>query len=90
MFVRESFEKDYGRLFDIYKLGSTVWSPLCGGILTGKYNQGGIPSGARWDTFNENPYLKRVWDSYFADDKKDKLVKILTGLAEIAKELNIT
>ncbi|KAL4498559.1 hypothetical protein ABPG72_019677 [Tetrahymena utriculariae] len=90
MFVRESFEKDYGRLFDIHKLGSTVWSPLCGGILTGKYNQGGIPSGTRWDTFNEYPYLKRVWDSYFAEDKKEKLVKILTGLAEIAKELNIT
>jgi len=42
MIFRDSFEKDYGRLFDLYKMGSTVWSPLCGGILTGKYNDGNI------------------------------------------------
>lgn len=34
IFVRDRFEKEYGRLFDEYKLGSTVWSPLCGGIAT--------------------------------------------------------
>lgn len=57
MFVREKFEADYARLFDIYKYGSTVWSPLCGGILSGKYNDAGIPEGARWDMFSENAFL---------------------------------
>lgn len=90
MFVRDSFEKDYGRLFDIHKMGSTVWSPLCGGILTGKYNEGGIPEGARWNTFNENPYLKGVWNKFFEGTKKDALVKILKGLATIAAEIGAT
>lgn len=43
MFVRERFEAEYARLFDVHKMGSTVWSPLCGGILTGKYNDGVVP-----------------------------------------------
>jgi len=90
MFVREVFEKDYGRLFDIHRMGSTVWSPLCGGLLTGKYNEGGVPEGARWNTFNENSYLKGVWDNYFAGEKKEKLVKILKGLAALAAELGIS
>jgi aryl-alcohol dehydrogenase-like predicted oxidoreductase len=40
MFVRDKMEVDYSRLFDHYGLGTTVWSPLAGGILTGKYNDG--------------------------------------------------
>jgi aryl-alcohol dehydrogenase-like predicted oxidoreductase len=74
MFVREKFEADYARLFDIHRYGSTVWSPLCGGILTGKYNEAGIPSGTRWDTFSENPVMARIWNEYFAEDKKEKLI----------------
>ena len=54
MFVRDRFEADYARLFDIHRYGSTVWSPLCGGILSGKYNEGDIPEGTRYDTFSEN------------------------------------
>lgn len=41
--VREKFELDFARLFSLYKMGSTVWSPLAGGILTGKYNDGNVP-----------------------------------------------
>lgn len=51
MFVRDRFEAEYARLFDNIKMGSTIWSPLVGGILSGKYNVGGVPPGARWDTF---------------------------------------
>lgn len=54
--VREMFEKDYGRLFDIYKHGSTVWSPLLGGILTGKYNDG-IPKDSRLGSFSDNVWI---------------------------------
>lgn len=90
MFVRDVFERDYGRLFDVHKMGSTVWSPLAGGILTGKYNEGGIPTGARWNTFNENSYLKGVWNSYFSEGKKENLIKILKGLNALATELGMT
>lgn len=43
MFWRTSFEKDYRRVFGEYKYGSTIWSPLAGGLLTGKYNEGVVP-----------------------------------------------
>jgi len=49
MFIRDRFEVEYGYLFDAIGMGATVWSPLRGGILTGKYNNG-IPKGTRLDS----------------------------------------
>ena len=46
MLVRERFEKEYARLFKDYGYGSTTWSPLASGLLTGKYNDG-IPADSR-------------------------------------------
>tara|TARA_E500000178_G_scaffold356701_1_gene437476 strand:+ start:88592 stop:89581 length:990 start_codon:yes stop_codon:yes gene_type:complete len=46
MFNRERMEKEYTELFEKEKLGTTIWSPLCSGLLTGKYKEG-IPSGTR-------------------------------------------
>lgn len=46
MLVRDKFEKEYARLFKEYGYGSTTWSPLASGLLTGKYNNG-IPEGSR-------------------------------------------
>jgi aryl-alcohol dehydrogenase-like predicted oxidoreductase len=33
-------EVEYRKLFKQNLLGTTVWSPLASGILTGKYNDG--------------------------------------------------
>jgi voltage-dependent potassium channel beta subunit len=46
MFHRERVEKEYVPLYKSIKLGTTIWSPLASGLLTGKYNQG-IPEGTR-------------------------------------------
>jgi voltage-dependent potassium channel beta subunit len=46
MFVRERFEKEYARLFKDHGYGSTIWSPLASGLLSGKYNDG-IPADSR-------------------------------------------
>lgn len=46
LFWRERFEKEYARLFKDYGYGSTIWSPLASGLLTGKYNNG-IPADSR-------------------------------------------
>ena len=43
---RERVEKEYARLYDDIGLGTTIWSPLASGLLTGKYNDG-IPPGSR-------------------------------------------
>ena len=46
MFHRYRFEVEYGRLYDTIGLGTTIWSPLASGLLTGKYNNG-IPEDSR-------------------------------------------
>ncbi len=46
MFHREKVEKEYVALYDEIGLGTTIWSPLASGILTGKYIDG-IPEGSR-------------------------------------------
>ena len=48
MLGRDRFEKEYRRVFSDYGYGSTIWSPLAGGILTGKYNDGNIPADSRY------------------------------------------
>ena len=39
-------EKEYARLYDDIGLGTTIWSPLASGLLTGKYRDG-VPSDSR-------------------------------------------
>ncbi|MFK7971697.1 MAG: aldo/keto reductase [Bacteroidia bacterium] len=47
MLVRNRVEDEYRDLYEI-GLGTTIWSPLLSGLLTGKYNDG-TPSGTRFD-----------------------------------------
>jgi len=56
--VRDNFEKTLRRVFSEYKYGTTIWSPLCSGILAGKYNKGDIPEGSR---FADNPDLMKIY-----------------------------
>jgi voltage-dependent potassium channel beta subunit len=46
MLHRERVEKEYARLYKEIGLGTTIWSPLAGGLLSGKYNNG-IPAESR-------------------------------------------
>ena len=46
LFHRERVEKEYARLYEDIGLGTTIWSPLASGLLTGKYLDG-IPEGSR-------------------------------------------
>ncbi len=48
MLFRKRVEEEYARLYDhaAVGLGTTIWSPLAGGVLTGKYSQG-IPGDSR-------------------------------------------
>lgn len=47
LFYRTKLEVEYQRLFMQYQYGTTIWSPLAGGILSGKY-QDGIPPQSRF------------------------------------------
>ncbi len=48
MLVRERFEKEYGNIYNKFGYGTTVWSPLASGILTGRYNNGEVPEDSRF------------------------------------------
>ena len=37
LLYRDRFEKEYAPIFEKYKIGSTIWSPLASGVLSGKY-----------------------------------------------------
>ena len=43
---RDKLESEYLPLFERFGLGTTIWSPLASGLLTGKYNNG-VPPDAR-------------------------------------------
>jgi voltage-dependent potassium channel beta subunit len=46
MFARDRFEKEYAPLYKELGYGTTIFSPLASGLLTGKYNEG-IPADSR-------------------------------------------
>lgn len=46
LFQRHRFAREYARVYDECGYGSTTWSPLASGLLTGKYNDG-VPSDSR-------------------------------------------
>ena len=79
MFAREKMENEYLHLFEQEQLGTTTWSPLCSGLLTGKYMDG-MPSGTR--TSLEN--YKFIKDQFKSDDyvQRHEKVKELHQLAE--------
>jgi len=89
MIFRENMEKNYRSLFEKYGYGTTVWSPLAQGFLSGKYNDGNVPEDSRikkWDPFQSYVILNR----YFTGKTKEQVIKVGQGLAEIAKELGYT
>lgn len=47
LLARHRFEVEYEKVFGEYGYGSTIWSPLASGVLSGKYD-GGIPEGSRF------------------------------------------
>ena len=81
---KERFEIEYKEIFKKYKIGSTIWSPLASGILTGKY-QKGIPKKSR---FNVKGYewLKEE----FEKNDINRQNNILTKLKKLSDKLNIT
>lgn len=79
MFHREKVEKEYIHLYKEIGLGTTIWSPLAGGLLTGKYNNG-IPEGTR-ASLKGYEWLRSRYESEKAKLQIAK-VRQLTTLAE--------
>ncbi len=81
LFERNKVEADYSQIYKTVGLGTTVWSPLASGLLSGKYNEG-IPKGSRFALAGFD-WLKDRW---MMDDKIKKVKKI----SDLAKKLNIS
>lgn len=79
MFHRERFEVEYKRLYETVGLGTTIWSPLASGILTGKYNDG-IPEDSRVNLPGYE-WLRKMLES---DEWQQRLEKVreLTSMAD--------
>lgn len=80
-FHRQRFEVEYEPLFKQFQYGTTIWSPLSSGLLTGKYNDG-IPEDSRFAT-NKEFFSERV-KSLQTEEGKAKIEKVkkLTTIAE--------
>ncbi|KZS98458.1 Aldo/keto reductase [Sistotremastrum niveocremeum HHB9708] len=81
---RQRPEVEYSELYQKYNYGTTVFSALASGLLTGKYNNG-IPSGSRFE--NHADFFKKTIDSLNVEEGQKKIAKVkaLTEYAE--KEL---
>jgi voltage-dependent potassium channel beta subunit len=84
LFHRARFEKEYAPLYRRFGLGTTTWSPLASGLLTGKYNQG-IPKDSRLAT----PGLEWLRDIVTGPVAARRLAAV-PKLAKIAAELDTT
>jgi len=79
MFARERFEKEYERLYSEIGLGTTIWSPLASGLLTGKYNDG-LLEGTR-ATLPGYEWLREEFEKPETAQKIEN-VKLLVPLAQ--------
>ena len=84
MFNRMKMEKEYLGLFDSEGMGTTIWSPLASGVLTGKYNSG-IPKGSRMSL----PEYKFLRDRLESKEGSDRLNKV-KRLGKVADRLGVS
>lgn len=84
MFRRDRVEKEYIRLFKEIGLGTTIWSPLASGLLTGKYDKG-IPEGTRV-SLTGYEWLRQRFESEEGRRKTEKVIE----LSHVAEDLQTT
>lgn len=85
LFERQKVEGDYAPLYDTFGLGTTIWSPLASGILTGKYNDG-IPNDSRM-TLPGYEWLRDMMTSEAGQARLDKVRALATVAAEAGLSL---
>ncbi|MFE4628749.1 potassium channel beta subunit family protein [Streptomyces mirabilis] len=76
LFHRAKVETEFAPLYELAGLGTTIWSPLASGLLTGKYNNG-IPDGSRM-TLPGYEWLRQGYESPEGQDKLAKTRKLGT------------
>jgi len=81
LFHRERVEVEYARLYDDFGIGTTIWSPLASGLLTGKYNDG-VPPDSRATIKGYEWLAEQILDA--------ARLRQVRALAPIARDLGCT
>ncbi len=81
MLHRDKVEVEYSQIYKTVGLGTTIWSPLASGILSGKYNEG-MPEETRLSMDG----LEWLKDANLVEQKLEKVRK----LTQLAKEIGIS
>ena len=84
MFHRDRVEREYAPLYETLGLGTTIWSPLASGLLTGKYNAGD-PGDTRI-SLKDYAWLREKFET---DEARKRLAKV-KRLAALANDLRTT
>jgi voltage-dependent potassium channel beta subunit len=84
MFERQKIEADFLPIYAGPGLGTTIWSPLASGLLTGKYNNG-VPNDARVNLPGYE-WLKESFNSAYGQSRLEKV----RALSEVAKDAGIS
>ncbi len=78
LFHRHKVETELFSMYDKYGLGTTTWSPLANGVLSGKYNRG-VPKGSRLDS-----------EGWLQQAVTEERIAAVERLRPIAEELDCT
>lgn len=81
LFERNKLENEFLMVFKTVGMGTTIWSPLASGLLSGKYNEG-IPEGSRFGLSGFD-WLKDRW-------AQESLIAKVRQLTMLAAELGIS
>jgi len=81
LFERDKVEREFARLYDSVGLGTTIWSPLASGVLTGKYANG-VPDGSRL-TLPDYEWLK---ERVLSDEGRERIARA-NELEPVARDL---
>jgi voltage-dependent potassium channel beta subunit len=84
MLHRERVEREYAALYEEIGLGTTIWSPLASGVLTGKYANG-VPEGSRMSLPQYDWLKKDLIDS----ERGRTAVRKASEIAKLAGEAGI-
>lgn len=84
MFEREKIEKDYLHIYQYEGLGTTIWSPLASGLLSGKYNNG-MPTDTRLNIEGMDWLKERM----FVEGRIEKIKKLAAFAAELGISLPV-
>jgi len=81
MLHRDKVEVEYDQIYKTVGLGTTIWSPLASGVLTGKYNNG-VPEGSRFT----QPQYDNIKERLVIEENIEKVKR----LVPIAQDVNMS